>query len=70
MAKKTIKISSVASPEPQIVTIDSDPNESTIPYVFGNQHPIVTSQLAAQPIQRVGYYGRDSTRQKIQPQSP
>ena len=41
MSSGTITISSVASLEPQIVTIDSDSNESTFPYGFGNQHPIV-----------------------------
>ena len=37
--------SSVASPEPQIVTIDSDSNEPTFPYAFGTQHPIVPPSL-------------------------
>ena len=45
MAKETITISSVASLEPQSVTIDSDSNEPTIPYVFGNQHPILPPSL-------------------------
>ena len=45
MARETITISSVASAEPQIVTIDSDSNEPTIPYGFGSQHPIVPSSL-------------------------
>ena len=40
MARETITISSVASPEPRIVTIDSDSNKSTIPYAFGSQHPL------------------------------
>ena len=44
-ARETITISSVASLEPQIVTIDSDSNEPTIPYRFGNQHPIVSPSL-------------------------
>ena len=34
-------IFSVDSPEPQIVTIDSDSSEPTLPYGFGSQHPIV-----------------------------
>ena len=38
MARETITISSVASPEPRIVTIDSDSNDPTIPYGFGSQH--------------------------------
>ena len=42
---ETITISSVASPEPQIVTIDSDSNEPTFPYTFGTQHPIVLPSL-------------------------
>ena len=41
VARETITISSVASPEQQIVTKESDSNEPTIPYGFGNQHPIV-----------------------------
>ena len=41
MAKETITISSVASPEPQIVTIDSESNEPTFPYGFGKQKPIM-----------------------------
>ena len=41
MDPETITISSVTSPEPQIVTIDSDSNEPTFPYAFGAQHPIV-----------------------------
>ena len=41
MARDTIIISSIASPEPQIVTIDSDSNKTTFPYGFGNQNPIV-----------------------------
>ena len=42
---ETITISSVASPEPQIVTIDSDSNEPTFPYAFGSQNPIVPPSL-------------------------
>ena len=45
MARETITISSVASPEPRIVTIDSDANEPTIPHGFGSQHPIVPPSL-------------------------
>ena len=40
-ARETITISSVASLEPQLVTIDSDSNEPTFPYGFGSQHPFV-----------------------------
>ena len=39
MDPETITVSSVASPEPQIVTIDSDSNEPTLPYAFGAQYP-------------------------------
>ena len=45
MAKLTITISSIAPPEPQIVTIDSYSNETTFPYGFGNQHPIMPPSL-------------------------
>ena len=40
-----ITISSVASPEAQIVTIESDSNEITFPYAFGTQYPIVPPSL-------------------------
>ena len=39
------KTVSVASPEPQIVTIDSDSNEPTFPFAFGTQYPIVPPSL-------------------------
>ena len=45
MEPESITISSVASPEPQIVTIDSDSNEPTLRYAFGTQHPIVPPSL-------------------------
>ena len=45
MEPESMKISSVASPEPQIVTIDSDSHEPTFPYAFGTQHPIVPPSL-------------------------
>ena len=45
MEPEATTISSVASPEPQIVTIDSDSNEPTFPYAFGTQHPIVPPSL-------------------------
>ena len=38
-------ISSIASPEPHIVTIDDDSNEPTMPYGFGRQLPIVPPSL-------------------------
>ena len=43
--RETISISSIASPEPQIVTIDSDSNEQTMPYEFGRQLPIIPPNL-------------------------
>ena len=42
---ESITIFSVASPEPQIVTIVYDSNEPTFPYAFGTQHPIVPPSL-------------------------
>ena len=45
MDPETIKISSVASPEPHKVTIESDSNEPTFLYAFGIQHPIVPPSL-------------------------
>ena len=45
MARETITISSVTSPEPQIVTIDSDSNEPTFPHGLGNQHPVMPPSL-------------------------
>ena len=38
-------ISSIASPEPRIFTIDDDSNEPTMPYGFGRQLPIIPSSL-------------------------
>ena len=40
-----ISISSIASPEPQIVTIDDNSKEPTMPYGFGRQLPIVPPRL-------------------------
>ena len=45
MEPESITISSVTSPEPQIVTIDSDSIEPTFPYASGTQHPIVPPSL-------------------------
>ena len=39
--REMISISSIASPEPQIVTIDDDSNEPTMPYGFRRQLSIV-----------------------------
>ena len=38
-------VSSIASPQPQTFTIDDDSNEPTMPYGFGQQHPIVPLSL-------------------------
>ena len=45
MARETITISSVVSSEPQIVTIDPDSSEPSLPHGFGSQHPIVPPSL-------------------------
>ena len=45
MDPEAITISSVASPEPQITTIESDSNEPRFPYAFGAQHPIMPPSL-------------------------
>ena len=71
MARETITISSVPSLEPRIVTIDLDLNEPTFRYGLQPKSNCATqpqgSQFVAQPFQRVGYFGRHSTRQRIQP---
>ena len=43
--REAITLSSVAPLEPQLVTIDSDSNEPTFPYGFGNQNPIISPSL-------------------------
>ena len=45
MEREVISTSTVASPEPRIVTLDSDSNDPTIPYGFGNQQLIVPPSL-------------------------
>ena len=45
MKPEAMTISSVASPEPQTVTIESDSKEPTFPYAYGTQHPIVPPSL-------------------------
>ena len=40
-----ITISSIASPDPQTVSIDTDPNEPTMPYGFERQLPIIPPSL-------------------------
>ena len=44
-AREMISISSITSPEPQIVTIDDNSNEPTMPYGFGRQLPIIPPSL-------------------------
>ena len=43
--REKISISSIASPEPRIVTIDDNSNEPTMPYGFVRQFPIVPPSL-------------------------
>ena len=43
--REIISISSIASPEPQIVTIDDDSNGPTMSYGFGRHFPIVPPSL-------------------------
>ena len=45
MEREVITICTVASPEPRIVTLDSDSNDPTMPYGSGNQQPIVPPSL-------------------------
>ena len=45
MEREVITISSIASPEPRIVTLDSDSNNPTVPYGFGSQQSIVPPSL-------------------------
>ena len=44
-AARMPSVSSIASPQPQIVTISDDSNEPTTPYGFGRQLPIVPPSL-------------------------
>ena len=39
------RVASVASMEPEIWTIESDSNETTIPYGYGRQQPIILPSL-------------------------
>ena len=43
--REMISISSIASPEPQIVTTDSDSKETIMPYRFGRQLPKIPPSL-------------------------
>ena len=45
MEREVITISSVASPEPRFVTLESDSNDPTITYGFGRQQPVVPPSL-------------------------
>ena len=44
-ATRMPSISTIASPQPYIITINDDSNEPTIPYGFGRQLPIVPPRL-------------------------
>ena len=44
-AARMPSVSSIASPEPRIFTIENDSNEPTMPYGFGRQLPIVPPSL-------------------------
>ena len=44
-ATRMPSISTIASPQPHFVTIDDDSNQITIPYGYGQQHPIVPPSL-------------------------
>ena len=44
-AERMPSVSSIASPEPRIFTINDDSNEPTMPYGFGRQLPIVPPSL-------------------------
>ena len=75
MDPETITISSVASPEPQIVTIESDSNEPTFTYAFGAQHPIMPPSLndlnlAANPFNVLATMAVIQQDQEDSPQSP
>ena len=45
MEREVITISSVASPEPRIVTLDSDSNDLKMPFGFGNHQSVVPPSL-------------------------
>ena len=44
-AMRMPSVSTIASPQPHIVTINDDSNEPTMPYSFGRQLPIVPPSL-------------------------
>ena len=72
---EAITISSVASPEPQLVTMDSDSNKPTFPYAFGTQHPIVPPSLndlnlPPNPFNMLATIAVIQQDQKDSPQSP
>ena len=75
-----INISSIASRAPQMVTIDSDSNEQTMPYGFGRQLPIIPPSLKdlnlpPNPLNRlttmvVAYPTSEGHDENYSPQSP
>ena len=75
MEPEAITISSVASPEPQIVTIESDSNELTFPDAFDTQHPIVPPNLnhlnlPHNPVNVLATVAVIQPDQEVSPQSP
>ena len=75
MTRETITISSVASPEPRIVSKVSDTNVPTIPYGCGSQHPIVPPSLnnlnlPANPFKLLATMAMIRADQAYSPQSP
>ena len=75
MERETITISSLASLEPRLVTINSDSNEPTIPYGFGSQHPIVAPSLndlnwPPNPFNVLATMAVIRTNEEYSPQSP
>ena len=75
MEPESITISSVVSPEPQIMTIDSDSNEPTFHHAFGTQHPIVPPSLndlnlPPNPVNVLATMAVSQQDQEDSPQSP
>ena len=73
-------VSSIASPQPQLFTIDVDSNEPTMPYGFGRQLPIVPPSLndlnlppnpfSILATMAVVYHTKDGNNDGYSPQSP
>ena len=67
--KKVIKISSVATPEPHNVTIESDSNKPTKLYGYGCQQPIIPPSLNF-PLNRIKVLTTMAVMQQIVEYSP